>query len=145
MAPVNPCSARSRRDVAPVYAEQRLEVPALEGVDQLIARLLQGQVGARLGHNADGTYFFDFIEIPSWDRQVEPSFLLRAIIPAGDDPALEPAEQQEVGSTIRLQNRMARINIALLGRGTLTGQAVYADNFTPVTEDAKVRRDRYRQ
>ncbi|HWM74328.1 MAG TPA: carboxypeptidase regulatory-like domain-containing protein, partial [Nocardioides sp.] len=83
---------------------------------------------------AAGTFFFDFIEIPSWDRQVEPSFLLRAIIPAGDDPALEPAEQQEVGSTIRLQNRMARINIALLGRGTLKGQALYADNFTPVTQ-----------
>ncbi|HEX5715043.1 MAG TPA: carboxypeptidase regulatory-like domain-containing protein, partial [Thermoanaerobaculia bacterium] len=83
---------------------------------------------------ADGTFFFDFIEIPSWDRQVEPSFLLRAVIPAGDDPELEPAERQEVGSTIRLQNRMARINIALLGRGTLKGQALYADNFTPVTQ-----------
>jgi len=81
---------------------------------------------------ADGTYFFDFVENPSWDKQVEPGFVLRAIIPAGHDPALEPEERQEVGSTIRLQNRMARINIALLGRGTLTGRAVYGDDFSPV-------------
>ncbi len=83
---------------------------------------------------ADGVFYFDFIEIPSWDRQVVSSFTLRAIIPAGDDPVLEPEERQEISSTIRLQNRMARINIALLGRGTVSGRVIYADDGSPVAE-----------
>ena len=82
---------------------------------------------------SDGTFFFDFVENPHWDRQVLPSFTLRAIIPAGADPALQPGETQEVSSTIRLQNRAAKINIALLGRGTVRGLAVYADTREPVT------------
>ena len=81
----------------------------------------------------DGVFYFDFIENPHWDRQVPPSFTLRAVIPAGADPALEPEEVQEVSSTLRLQNRLARINIALLGRGTVRGQVVYADDGSPVT------------
>jgi len=82
---------------------------------------------------ADGSFFFDFIENPSWDKQVLPSFTLRATIPAGANPALEPEEVQEVSSTVRLQNRALRINIALLGRGTVRGRVVYADDGSPVT------------
>jgi len=82
---------------------------------------------------SDGSFFFDFVETPHWDRQVLPRFTLRAYIPAGADPALQPEEVQEVSSTIRLQNRVARINIALLGRGTIRGRFLYADTNAPVT------------
>ncbi|MFL6203112.1 MAG: carboxypeptidase regulatory-like domain-containing protein, partial [Thermoanaerobaculia bacterium] len=81
---------------------------------------------------ADGVFYFDFIEIPSWDKQVVPSFTLRATIPAGADPALQPEEVQEISSTVRLQNRALRINIALLGRGTVKGKVVYADDGSAV-------------
>src|SRR5690606_12571690 len=68
-----------------------------------------------------------------WDKQVTRQFVLRATIPAGADPLLQPAEVQEVGSTIRLLNRMLRLNIALPGRGTVRGQAIHADTREPVT------------
>ncbi|HKV08514.1 MAG TPA: carboxypeptidase regulatory-like domain-containing protein, partial [Thermoanaerobaculia bacterium] len=82
---------------------------------------------------ADGVFYFDFIENPHWDPKVLPHFTLRAIIPAGDDPELEPEERQEVSSTVRLQNRVLRVNISLLGRGTVKGKVLYADDGSPVT------------
>jgi hypothetical protein len=86
---------------------------------------------------ADGRFVFDFVEEPHWDPKVKSGFLLRATVPAGDDPELEPADVQEVGSRIRLQNRLAHVNIALLGRGAVTGTLVYQDDGTPVP-DGKV-------
>ncbi|MEM8931210.1 MAG: Ig-like domain-containing protein, partial [Acidobacteriota bacterium] len=79
----------------------------------------------------DGRFFFEYVENPNWDRQVDRSFVLRATVPAGDDPELEPEEIQEVSSVIRQQNRMAHVNIALLGRGHLTGKLVYLDDQSP--------------
>ncbi len=81
---------------------------------------------------ADGTFWFDFIENPHWDPKVLPHFTLRAIIPAGADPDLQPEEKQEISATVRLQNRVMRVNIALLGRGTVRGVAIYGDTREPV-------------
>jgi hypothetical protein len=76
---------------------------------------------------ADGEFFFDFVETPHWDAAVEDRFILRAHVPQGADPELEPAVVEQVSSRIRLQNRVTRINIALLGRGAITGRLVYED------------------
>jgi len=85
---------------------------------------------------ADGRFFFEYIEERHWDFQVAAvgNFVLRATVPEGDDPELEPAEAQEISATIRRQNRMATINIALLGRGAVQGKLVYLDTQLPVPE-----------
>ena len=83
---------------------------------------------------ADGRFYFDFVETPHWDPKVIDRFVLRATVPEGDDPDLEPADVVEVSSFIRLQNRVAHLNIALLGRGVVTGHLVYADDGSPVPE-----------
>lgn len=71
---------------------------------------------------------------PHWDQDVLPPFILRATVPAGANPfGRTPADVQEVSSTIRLQNRLARVNIALLGRGTIRGSVVYRSVVVPVT------------
>ncbi len=82
--------------------------------------------------DADGHFGFDFVESPHWDPKVSGEYRLRAIVPEGDDPDLEPADVVEIGSRIRLQNRLAHVNIALLGRGVITGELVYQDTGTPV-------------
>ena len=41
---------------------------------------------------------------------------------------LQPEEKQEISATVRLQNRVMRVNIALLGRGTVRGVAIYGDD-----------------
>lgn len=79
-----------------------------------------------------GEFFFDFIEWPHWDRQVARSVTLRAHVPAGPDPALQPATVQEVSTVIRRQNRLSRVNIALLGRGAIEGIVIYDDDGSPV-------------
>ena len=80
----------------------------------------------------DGAFYFDFVEHPHPDPNVQNEFMLRAIVPVGDDPATEPATVEEVTSTIRLQNRLTYINIALLGRGSVTGELLYLDTGDPV-------------
>ncbi len=82
--------------------------------------------------DADGHFGFDFVESPHWDPKVSGQYRLRAIVPEGSDPDLEPADVQEIGSRIRLQNRLAHVNIALLGRGVITGTLVYQDTGAPV-------------
>ena len=82
--------------------------------------------------DATGAFFFDFVEEPHWDNQVRPGFTLRARVPAGADPLLEPAAVEEIGSIIRTQNRVARVNIALLGRGSIRGHLTWADTGSPV-------------
>ncbi|HUF85492.1 MAG TPA: Ig-like domain-containing protein [Acidimicrobiia bacterium] len=82
--------------------------------------------------DAQGEYAFDFVEQPHWDVTVQPAFRLRATTPAGPDPELQPAETMEVGSVVRQQNRMARVNIAFLGRGTVSGRLVWLDDGAPV-------------
>ncbi|MEO1086016.1 MAG: carboxypeptidase-like regulatory domain-containing protein, partial [Acidobacteriota bacterium] len=84
--------------------------------------------------DADGHFFFEYVENPNWDRQVLKNFVLRATVPPGDNPELEPAEVQEVSSVIRQQNKLAHVNIALLGRGHITGKLVFLDNQAPVPE-----------
>ncbi len=79
-----------------------------------------------------GAYYFDYVESPFWQSDVDDQFTLRATVPAIDQ--LSPAEVEEVSSVIRLQNKLARVNIALLGRGTVRGQLVYQDNGSPVEE-----------
>lgn len=74
---------------------------------------------------ADGGFYFDFIEEPARHGRVEPGFFLRATVPPGADPVLEPAQVSEVNSIVRLYNRLAHVNIALLGRGHLTGHLRY--------------------
>ena len=83
---------------------------------------------------ADGAFYFDFVETAHLDSNVKPQFFLRATVPQGNDPATQPAGVEEVSSTIRQQNRLANINIAMLGRGTVTGRLVYLDNGEPVPE-----------
>ncbi len=82
--------------------------------------------------DADGAFFFDFVEEPHWDDAVLAGFTLRARVPAGADPDLEPATVEEVSSIIRTQNKVARINVALLGRGSVRGHLVWADTGSPV-------------
>lgn len=74
---------------------------------------------------ADGGFYFDFVEEPTRHGMIEPGFFLRAIVPAGTDPILESAQVSEVSSMVRLYNRLAHVNIALLGRGHLTGHLRY--------------------
>ena len=69
----------------------------------LVAGCVERTVLDHLGEvttGADGSFYFDFVETPHWDPVVSPRFLLRATVPAGDDPVLEPEEVQEVGATI---------------------------------------------
>ena len=86
----------------------------------------------RVAADAEGEFYFDCVEQPHWSESFEDSFTLRATVPAGADPVTEPAAVQEVTSTVRQQGRLATINIALLGRGTVTGRLVWADTGAPV-------------
>ena len=79
-----------------------------------------------------GRFFFDYIEHPNWDHQVTRNFVVRATVPEGDDPLLEPADVEEVTSIIRQQHKVAKFNIALLGRGSIRGKVVYLDTQQPV-------------
>ncbi|MFI5167823.1 MAG: Ig-like domain-containing protein, partial [Thermoanaerobaculales bacterium] len=81
----------------------------------------------------DGHFYFDFIEEPPWASGVMSGYTLRATVPAGSDPTTEPEAVQEVGSIIRQQNRLAHVNIALLGRGTVKGRLVWAGSHDAVT------------
>jgi hypothetical protein len=72
-----------------------------------------------------GTFYFDFVEEPHFDTTVRSGFTLRAIVPPGADPATQPGATEEVSSVIRQQNKLAHVNIALLGRGSVTGKLVY--------------------
>jgi len=81
---------------------------------------------------ADGRYFFDFVEQSIPEPQIRRTFLVRATVPAGEDPVTEPAAVEEVGSIIRLNNRVSIVNIALLGRGAVYGHLKYADTQQPV-------------
>jgi len=82
---------------------------------------------------SDGSYLFEFVEEPPGHSDVRGGFVLRATVPAGPDPDLQPPQVQEVRSTIRRQNRLARVNIALLGRGTVAGTVRY-DDGQPVAD-----------
>ena len=84
--------------------------------------------------DATGRFFFDYIENPNWDHQVTRNFTVRATVPEGDDPLLEPADKEEITSIIRQQNKVAKFNIALLGRGSIRGKLVYLDTQLPVPE-----------
>lgn len=82
--------------------------------------------------DADGLFYFDFVEEPHPDASVQRQFTLRATVPPGDDPLTEPGAVEEVSSVIRQQGRLAHVNIALLGRGTVQGKLVYLDTGEPV-------------
>jgi hypothetical protein len=104
-------------------------------VELLRPRLVQTLTGftvvsdvvGRAAADAQGGYAFDFVEQPHWDVTVQPAFRLRASTPAGPDPELQPAETMEVGSVLRQQNVMARVDIAFLGRGTVSGRLLWLD------------------
>jgi hypothetical protein len=81
--------------------------------------------------DADGRYFFDFVENPI-GMPVRQTVLIRATVPAGSDPVTEPETVEEVGTIIRQNNAMANVNIALLGRGAISGHLKYADSQEPV-------------
>jgi hypothetical protein len=95
---------------------------------------------------ADGAFYFDFVEEPPppghtighppamLSESVQSGFILRATVPAGADPVLQPEEKEEVSTKIRLQNRLLHVNIALLGRGTVKGRLVHSDDGSPVTD-----------
>jgi hypothetical protein len=87
--------------------------------------------------SADGEYFFEFAERDHPTYCITDTVTLRALIPAGDDPATEPATVEEVSTTLRRDGLLTRINIALLGRGSLSGRLVWADSGAPV-EDGEV-------
>jgi hypothetical protein len=82
--------------------------------------------------DAAGRFFFDYFESPIHDGKIKPEFFLRAQVPAGADPLTEPAEVGEVSFTMRRQNKAMVVNIALLGRGGITGRLTYLDNGAPV-------------
>ncbi|MEO8584735.1 MAG: Ig-like domain-containing protein [Acidobacteriota bacterium] len=86
---------------------------------------------AEVTTGSDGAFYFDFIEEPPQNKVLS-GFTLRATVPPGSDPAQQPGGAEEVSSTIRLQNRLVHVNIALLGRGTVKGRLVFADTGTPV-------------
>ncbi|MFH1177056.1 MAG: Ig-like domain-containing protein, partial [Acidobacteriota bacterium] len=79
---------------------------------------------------ADGSFYFDFVESPHWDGRVTGQVILRAIVPAVDDPT--HSEIAEVSTVIRQASRLAEVNIALLGRGTVRGSLVDLDTGAPV-------------
>ncbi len=95
---------------------------------------------------ADGAFYFDFVEEPpgpgrvtglppdAIQERVVSGFTLRAIVPAGADPVLQPEEREEVSSIVRLQNRLMTVNVALLGRGSVAGRLVHADDGSPVPD-----------
>ncbi|HKC24437.1 MAG TPA: carboxypeptidase-like regulatory domain-containing protein, partial [Thermoanaerobaculia bacterium] len=85
---------------------------------------------------ADGAFYFDFIESPPADASIKLPYILRATVPAGADPNVNPAEVAEVSSVIRLQDRIQHVSIALLGRGTVTGKLVYKSDGSPVAGGA---------
>ena len=109
---------------------------------QLIrARTIEGSLGLGTGEpvvvldvvaemttGADGAFYFDFLE------QKQGNVILRATIPAGSDPVLQPAKKEEVSFPVRLLNRLARVNIALLGRGTVKGRLLWADDRSAVAK-----------
>src|SRR6185295_3859554 len=49
---------------------------------------------------ADGAFYFDFIEEPPADASIHSGYTLRALVPAGADPSLQPEEKEEVASLI---------------------------------------------
>jgi|GEM_PF-5747628 len=94
------------------------------------------EIAGRQTTGPDGRFAFGFIGSPNWDHKVKEGYLLRAKVPEGSDPDLEPADVQEIGSRIRLQNRLAHVNIALLGRGVITGELVYQDTGEAVPDSS---------
>ncbi len=96
-------------------------------------RLLLDKVG-EVTTDESGTFYFDCIEDPHPDSHVRSGFTLRARIPRGLDPVLEPGAVEEVSSTVRLLSRLAYVNIALLGRGTVNGVLRYAGSGEPVAD-----------
>ncbi len=93
----------------------------------------QLHVVAQMVTGPDGAFYFDFIEEPHATGRTS-GFQIRAEIPAGLDPVEEPERKEEVSSIIRLAGRLAHVNIALLGRGTVTGRLLYQDNQSPAVE-----------
>ena len=98
---------------------------------------------AEAATDTTGTFYFDFVEDPAWDPAVRSGFTLRATVPEGDQPG-QPAQVQEIGSIIRDANRnkLGYVNIALLGRGTVTGRLLYAATavlFGWIAEHASLR------
>lgn len=88
---------------------------------------------AELTTGADGRFFFPFVEEPILPvprppemGSVQAGFRVRAIVPPGAG-LLAVEEREEVASVIRLASRLARVNIAFLGRGTVTGSVLYDD------------------
>ena len=105
-------------------------LPAVGATVQLLRRRqLEGgdvmDVVAEETTGSEGRFYFDFVEEPARSNSVVPGYFLRATVPAGTDPVLEPAQVSEVSSVVRLYNRLAHVNIALLGRGHLTGHLRY--------------------
>ncbi|RLE17568.1 MAG: hypothetical protein DRJ65_22590, partial [Acidobacteria bacterium] len=83
---------------------------------------------------AEGSFFFEFVEDPHPDPTLLRGFKVRATIPAGADPDLNPAEISEVSSAILRSHRLAEINIALLGRGTIQGELLESSSGLPVED-----------
>lgn len=140
-------------EVEPNHVGGLVEGRVLRGTGEAVAgavvRLIRdrvvemnGGVDARVFHDlvaervtdASGEFFFPFIEEPVLGVPrppekgvVQSGFRIQAVAAAGTDPG-SPEEGEEVTSTIRLQSRLARVNIAMLGRGTITGRVFYEDS-----------------
>lgn len=96
---------------------------------------IKNDIVATTETNSEGYFFFDYVEFPHWEHPIIlPNFGIRAEVPAGDDPELEPAEVAQTSSRLRLQNRVGELTIALLGRGHITGKLVYLDDQNPVPD-----------
>ncbi|MCL4806577.1 MAG: carboxypeptidase regulatory-like domain-containing protein, partial [Thermoanaerobaculia bacterium] len=112
----------------------------IQSKDGLDGRVVHDLVAEQVT-DSEGAFFFPFIEEPILPVPrppekglVQSGFRIQALVPPGPDP-LAPGEREEVSSVIRLQSRLARINIALLGRGTVAGYVLY-DDGAPVASAA---------
>ena len=110
----------------------QLELVRLRKFQTLDGYEIKRDLAATATTGPDGTYTFDYVETPHWENVILDRFGLKATIPAGDDPELEPAVEEEIGTVIRRQNVLSYRDIALLGRGTMTGRLTYLDDGSPV-------------
>ncbi|MEO6327209.1 MAG: carboxypeptidase-like regulatory domain-containing protein, partial [Thermoanaerobaculia bacterium] len=110
---------------------QLLRRRKIEGIsdDEIVIDLV-----SEVTTGSDGLFFFPFVEEPMPQGSfVFAGYSLRAYVPAGV-ASNEPAETEEVSSLIRLQSRLSHVNIALLGRGRVSGRLLYDDDSSPVPQ-----------
>jgi hypothetical protein len=88
--------------------------------------------------SSDGGFFFEFAEREHPDPAVTDLVTLRASIPDEDDPGGGFLDIQEVSTTLRRDGLLQRLNIALVGRGSVSGRLIWADDGTPVDDGIAV-------